>query len=198
MSARSSGSDGLDASDTASLAPVYSIAARILLTELDREALEALNEERLLEVLETLRPGCRAYLRDTEWTSDALDDLAAAYCSLFILPGGVVPFAAHWLPGDAAVARDEFAVHVNEVLEALHVRPSDFGMGNMPTDHIGVLLALQSVAMERGSPADVERAGRLLQPWGPVFAAELTRRAAGMDAPIYEAAGRLVTELLAR
>ena len=178
--------------DLAAQAAVHSLLARILLTEMDRDALVALSNPDVLEILERVRPGCAAFVRDTEWTPAALDALAADYCTLFILPKGVAPYAASWLDGDPAVLRGQLTDRINEVLDALRVRPGEFGMGNVPADHVGVLLALHALALEQGGEGLASRSHALLAPWVARFGERLAEHAAGIDAPLYEAAGRLL------
>lgn len=184
--------------DAVSEAAVHSLLARILLTEMDRSAIDSLCRDEVVDTLEQLRPGCARYLRDTAWDEASLDALAADYCTLFLLPKGVAPFAASWLDGDPAIARAELTERINEVLDALQVRPADFGMGNMPADHIGVLLALHALALQQGGRQLAARSQALLTPWAEDFAARLTDHAARIEAPLYEAAGRLLTETLRR
>ncbi len=48
-------------------------------------------QNRALEVLEKLEPGCRAYFAGGSWDSADFDAAAAEYCRLFILPGSPAP-----------------------------------------------------------------------------------------------------------
>ena len=179
------------------LAAVHLLLASLFLREADAPLLAQLATPDIADVLDLLEPGARAYLQETDWSEAARDELAAEYARLFLLPKGVSPYAVSWLPGEEGAVRARLGDEIGALQAALRVRPADLGLGNVPADHIGMLLALAAVALERETaPADGGLAARvhaLLGAWAPQFAASLLE---GTGNPLYRAAARLLQELL--
>jgi len=175
-------------------AAIRHLLAHLFLREADAPLLAQLARSEVAEVLDLLEPGTAATLRGTTWDAAALDDLAAEYARLFLLPGGVSPFAASWMEGAEGGIRARLREEIGTLYAALQVAPSAHGLGNVPADHIGMLLALQAAAIEREAGGGLaRRVGRLLAPWATRFAEGVL---AASDHMIYRAAARLLLDRL--
>jgi len=177
------------------LAAGCSLAARLLLLEVDPSLWAQLRRPALLASIETLAPGCRALLACEAASPEAIEALAVEYCTLFVLPGGVSLYAGAWAPGDAAEARAAVGERVRALHAALGVTPVGTGHLNVPADHLGLLLALAAVALERGEVPVAREIFALVTPWGEDVAARIEARA---TSPLYRATGGLVRETLAQ
>lgn len=179
------------------LSVVDLLLARIFLKEVDAELLGELARPEVAEVMEQLEPGFTAYVRGRDWDDAALQELAAEYARLFLLPEGVSPFAVKWMQGEEGAVRARLEDQISILYESLRVKPVDFGLGNVPADHIGMLLALTSVALET-EPAPkagglAARSQALIADWAPNFAAEMLEKT---ENPLYRAAAKLLPEAL--
>lgn len=128
-------------------ASLAALVAHLLLYEVDAPMLENLCQDDVVEVLDKLDPGCREYLAGRDWVADDFDTLAAEYCRLFVLPGGLPPYASAWLDGGYPVNGPRVAARIKEMMRALGVEEV---AGNVPRDHLGFLLALWAQALEAG------------------------------------------------
>ena len=177
---------------------LHLLLANLFLREADADLLAQLAKPDIADVLELLEPGSRAWLQDTTWDEPALDELASEYARLFLLPGGVSPYAVAWMDGEEGNIRARLGDEIGSVMEALRVRPAEMGLGNVPSDHIGMLLALTAVALQtEEAPAGGGLVGRihdLMRAWAPAFADGLHEKA---DTPLYRAAARLLQQLFA-
>ena len=177
---------------------LHLLLANLFLREADAELLGQLAQPDIADVLELLEPGSRAWLQDTTWDAAALDELASEFTSLFLLPGGVSPYAVAWMDGEEGNIRARLGDEIGSLMESLRVRPAEMGLGNVPSDHIGMLLALAAVALQtEQDPAGGGLAGRvhdLMRPWTPAFAETLHEKA---DSPLYRSAARLLQQLFA-
>ena len=169
-----------------------SLLARLVLKEVDAELLEVLRAPDLVEALDQAVPGTRAFLA-REFGPEEFDDCAADFATLFLLPGGATPYAASYFEGDAGAARAQLANRVAEALDVLQIEPRDFGLGNVPMDHAGMLLALWAVAIDRATGTTLpERVQALLEPWLGTFAQAIVKTA---KTPIYQATGEVLATL---
>jgi TorA maturation chaperone TorD len=176
------------------LAAIHALLSRIFLREADVALLQELARPAIADVLDALEPGFSDFVRQTDWSERALEDLAAEYAGLFLLPGGVTPYAAGWQEGEEGTIRATLQGEISALYDALHVRPADFGSGNIPADHIGMLLALRTVALQTGGPgARAARVMALYETWAPHFATGILEKA---GTPLYRGAARLLHELL--
>lgn len=176
-------------------AAILSLLSRVIVREADAALLAHLSRPEIADVLERLEPGVGAEIERALAEPTAREDLDVEYCRLFLLPGGVPPFAVAWTGGEAGTVRARLQAEVGAVLEALALRPGDHGLGNLPLDHVGVLLALAAVAEARepDGPLAAEALG-LLRPWGGRFAAALAETS---EAGLYRATARLLDTVLA-
>lgn len=173
-------------------AHLATLVAHLLLHEVDPSTLEILRQDNVLEVLEKLEPGCRDYLAGREWSAQDFERLAVEYCRLFILPGGVSPYANAWLGGDPLVQGPRIAARIDAVTATLGV---EINPGDPPGDHLGTLLALAARAWQagpEGEPLARVLADELLLPWMPAFSAGLQQKT---DDPLYRALGSLLAQL---
>ena len=170
-------------------APVHALLARMLLKEADAGLLRDLARPEIADAMETLEPGFTAYVaRDR--TEAELDDLAAEYARLFLMPGGVSPFAAAWIQGDEGTVRSGLESEIADLHRLLEIAPADFGLGNVPADHIGMLLSLTVVALEKDPSGDLAARSRsLYQAWAPGFVDALLAKTGD---PLYRAAAKLL------
>lgn len=179
------------------LAAVDLLLANLFLQEADDDLLRELARPDIADVLDLLEPGLATYIRDTDWSESALEELAAEYARLFLLPEGVSPYAASWMPGEEGAVRARLGDEITTLYETLRVQPMDFGLGNVPADHIGMLLALTSVALQtEPRPTGgglAARAENLIRPWAPLFAEKLLEET---ENPLYRGAGQLLLFVL--
>ena len=172
---------------------LHGLLARLFLKEADPDLLRELARPEIAEVVEQLEPGFEAFVA-RDFDEAALDELAAEYASLFLLPGGVSPYTAAWMEGEEGAVRAHLEEQITVIQQSLQIEAADFGLGKVPSDHIGMLLALAAVALEREPSGDLaERTLSLLAGWAPRFADEVAQRA---DSPLYRVAGRLLHETL--
>ena len=175
------------------LAAVYALLSRIFLKEADAELMDELARPEIADVLEALEPGFGAFVR-APWDESRLEDEAAEYARLFLLPRGVPPYATAWRGGDEGAVRADLEEKIAVLHDVLRVRPADFGLGNVPSDHVGMLLALTSVALQVDtSGALAVKCADLTGDWVPRFA---ERVAAETTSPLYRAAARLTNSVL--
>ncbi len=144
------------------------------------------------EINAYLEPGFRSYIQAGTWDGAALAELAAEFARLFLLPGGVSPYGASWLQGDEGAVPAHLEGEIASLYDELAIRPHDFGLGNVPSDHIGMLLSLTAVALSVDVEGDLAaRCDALLDPWAGSFGANVL---AATDAPLYRAAAALLLE----
>ena len=176
-------------------AAILSLLSRLLVREVDEPLLAHLCRPEIAEVLEALEPGVGAEIARAERDPGVREELDVEYCRLFLLPGGVSPFALAWAGVEAGAARATLQAEIGERLDLLGLRPGDHGLGNLPLDHVGVLLALAAVAEVRDPDGTAAADTReLLRPWGRRFAEALEGAAAS---GLYRAVARLLDAVLA-
>jgi len=175
------------------LGAVYALLSRVFLKEADAELMHELARPAIAEVLEALEPGFSAHIQPP-WDAARLEEAASEYARLFLLPGGVTPYAAGWMQGEEGAIRADLEEKIATLYDALRVRPADFGLGNVPSDHIGMLLALTSVALQVDASGGLAARSRaLLDDWAPRFA---DRVHAASEDRLYRAAALLLREAL--
>lgn len=173
------------------LASAFELAARLVIRELDEPAFEALRSPEVRALLEGLEPAVTAWL-DAPWTASRADDEAAAYAELFLIPrpSCLSLRVGDWLPED----QGDVAARLAEVVAPLGYDPTPAVAGNLPPDHLGVVLALAgALAAHPPSRSALPRLlARLLAPWIADFEARLREVSVH---PLYRAAARLILAL---
>lgn len=163
-------------------APIDRLLSRILLREPDAELEELLQASGLVSRLD-----------------DSLDLEAHAeeFARLFLLPGGVPPFASAWLEGERERLGAQFVGFVNEALAALG-REAERAepWGNLPRDHLALLLDLSANAAASDDPEDQALGEHLceqaIEPWVGAFARALVAQS---RCPLYRLTGELLLQL---
>jgi len=175
---------------------IYALLGRIFISELDRQGLHALKDRAISSVLEKLETGFQEYMDSSEWDSERVEELAAEYCQLFIVPGrsALSLRAGQWMGGEDG--------HAIERLEVI-IRGLEFdgsagvpGYKKVPDDHLGILLYFLS-SVYASSEVNIRRlgpsiAGVVLHPWIFRFGEGLLVRT---RSPLYAASGKLLLEL---
>ncbi len=168
------------------------LAAHLMLRELDGDALDVLRAEGVASVLDRLAPGCAGHL-ERDWDEQAFDLEAAEYCRLFLLPGGVSPYAGVWLEGEQA----RRLVLAESEASATALGFTNHMPDGLPADHLGVLLALVAeawrVSDSAGEPA-TSLSSSLFDGWLARFLDSLAQRA---RSPLYRALAGLIEVVVA-
>jgi len=173
---------------------IYALLSRVFLKETDAALLHELARDEIAQIGESLAPGFRARIAPPHDDEARLEEEATEYARLFLLPGGVSPYAAGWMAGEEGAIRADLEERISNLYEVLRLRPADFGLGNVPSDHVGMLLALTAAAYGIEPSGDLaNRCRALLKPWGATFGETL---ATTTESPLYRAAGRLLVILL--
>ncbi len=187
---------GLEDLPAEQLSALYGVLSRIFIAEVDEDGLAALKSTELVNLLGAFRSDYPSYLYNAESDQDLLDDLAVAYCHLFILPGAkAAPLrCGHWasMVGvsltqfEQAVAA--YAAETPQLAEAF---------GRLPTDHLALVLSYLSSAYGADDTAIRAQAGALVRgfvrPWADLFVEKLL---AATDNPVYGASGELFRTLV--
>ena len=179
---------------SAERAPIDLLVSRLLLSELDAALIESLAREEIVAVLERADPEARASLSQP-WTRAAEEDAREEYARLFLLPNGVPPFASAWIEGEREQLGAQLTTFVSRAMTALDRTTTD-QQGNLPLDHLGLLLELAATASLSHRELDRDMAEHLrkqaLGPWVARFGAALRAKA---RLPLYRAAGTLLEQL---
>jgi len=167
-------------------APFDRLLARLLLREPDAELEVLLRESGLLSRLD-------------EGADQPLDLEAYAeeYTRLFLLPEGAPPFASAWLEGERERLGAQFTGFVHQTLAALGRETERAApWGNLPLDHLGLLLDLSANAFSSEDPEDHAVGEHLcreaIQPWVGSFARALLAKS---RLPLYRLVGTLLLQL---
>jgi TorA maturation chaperone TorD len=164
--------------------PFDRLLSRVLLREPDAELEELLCASGLMSRL------------DEEGALD-LEAYAEEYTRLFLLPEGAPPFASAWLEGERERLGAQFVSFVNETLAALG-RETDHAApwGNLPRDHLGLLLDLSANAFASDDAEDHALGEHFcqeaIQPWVGSFARALRDQS---RLPLYRLAAELLLQL---
>lgn len=187
--------DGADTPDArAARAQLLALCARLLAEEVDAPLLRALADPRMREAMAPLDVAFIAGELLAQGEARALEELAAEYCHLFVLPGApCTPYQSAFT--GAAMLGARHADRVEEVA-ALHglaiTRPARVAT----SDHIAVQLALLAAALGRGRAGELAVADvleQLLLPWAPAYFEAL---AGAARLPTWRAVARLAPALL--
>ncbi len=174
---------------------IFALLGRIFITELDRESLEALQEQQILSVFEKLQTGCKNYLMNTQWDDKQIELLASEYCHLFILPkkSGLSLRASHWMTNDDS----SHLAQLETIISNLDTSVINSGVTNLPGDHLGVLLYFLS-AVYSSDNKEINKLGASLTklsllPWIARFNEKLSESSTN---PLYLASGELLLQML--
>ena len=163
--------------DPAVEAALYALLGRLLAAEVDAEFLAVLRSPGVAEVFERAVPACLVEFD--------LEDAAAEYCRLFVLPGGVPAVAGAWLPGEEPNRAAGIAGLVANLKSELQLElPQD-----LPPDHAGLLLPLLAWLTGHQADAADDFIDAALRPWLASFARALAGRS---NLPLYRAVGKLL------
>lgn len=202
-------------------AQLLEIAARLLIQEVDADALEGLRDPAFVEALEQYQPGVRADLNEVAKDLDVgLERLAVDYCALFLAHPATSPYASAWVakasqPGnvlarddagnsgsrsDAKIAEpmtsDQILHSVDQWMGQLGMEIAPGAWGNVPRDHVAVLAGLVANALHRG-PEGVQLANAIRDRalyWVGDFEKAVCARTRN---PLYQAAVRMLNDALA-
>ena len=161
------------------------LASRLLWKELDEPFVKALVDSGQSDVIDAFSQGARDVL--CSFDKQCAERLAEEYCALFVLPEGISPRAAGWMPGEMLSAGAKISHDCQTFMKRYGQRPNPEGFGVLPDDHIALLLdvAAQSV----GTSDEQEAFDRLVSPWSGAFAEALLAR---VTSPIYGAVGGIL------
>ena len=175
-------------------APIDLLISRILLVELDLELVKVLKSPAVTNVLEAVEPGVSAELQEP-WDAVRDDFAREEYARLFLLPKGVPPFASAWIEGEREQLGSQLTTFVSRLMTVLD-RAVEPQHGNLPLDHLGLLLELAGTAALDGRPSHQQAAAHLraeaLGPWVGAFGRTLQRQA---RLAVYRAVGGLLAQL---
>ena len=181
-------------------APIYSWLSRLLVREIQPSDWEALRSQPIRSILVRLEPNLATEL-GRDLCKANREELDEEFARLFLLPGGVSPFATHWIASTSKEqqekTRDEISVLVERSLAAIGRSPiHDEPWGRIPKDHIAVLFDLIAEAEASSDVRDREVAAHLdrelLGEWIASFGNALEEQARN---PLYRALGGVVVAL---
>ena len=188
-----SDSQGLNAARARAL----ELSARLLVREIDAQALTALLDPALLDALDAYDSECAGYVSSLAGEGHAgLERLATEFCALFVVSRETCPYASAWLPGAPADVGAALTRKVDHWMEQLGVEVAPGEWGNIPRDHIAVLTGLVALALLSEMPAGEALARTIAAEtlsWVPKFADAV---AAASTSPLYRAAARLLEHAL--
>jgi len=187
-------------------APIYAWLARLLVREIDVETWNGLRSEPVRSLLTRLEPSLGAPL-ELALSPHREGELSEEFTRLFLLPGGVPPFASVWLESreqDEAAGKNSgesirrkitlLAERGFKTLGREPVRAEPWGQ--LPLDHVALLFDLVSHGAASPTPGDFEIALRLdralLEDWLAPFGVALHERA---REPIYRALGQIISSM---
>lgn len=178
-------------------AAIYALLGRIFISELDRQSLEALQEQEISSIFEKLQEGSQSYLQNTLWNKDEIEQLASDYCHLFILPqkSSLSLRASHWLTKDESANLAQLETIIGSLDFDKSLVNADIAA--LPGDHLGVLLYFVS-SVYRSDNSEIQKLGtQLIQlsllPWILRFNEKLL---VSTTNPLYLAGGKLILELI--
>ena len=176
---------------------MYALLGRIFISELDRQSLEALQEQQISSIFDKLHSGCQTYLQNTKWDEEQIEQLASDYCHLFILPqkSGLSLRASHWMTNEESANLTQ----LESIIRGLDLDGSvvNTSVAKLPGDHLGILLYFVS-SIYHSDNKEIQKLGTsLIQlsllPWILRFNDKLL---ASTTNPLYLASGMLLLELL--
>ncbi len=173
------------------------LAARLVVRELDDEAIGSLQSPPMRDALSAYDSQCAAYIDELGNGSDAaLESAATEFCSLFLIGKRTSPHASAWIGSNPAETGATVSRAVTEWMEQLGVEVAPGSWGNIPQDHLAVLCGLVSLALLAPQPAGEMLARRIADAtlsWVPAFANAVAN---ATENPLYRAAARLAEHAL--
>lgn len=174
-------------------ATLLELVARLLIEELDQESRDALRHPDIVSVLDKLEPGVEEYLGSGDWTEQQWDYCAADFCGLFLSNKKTAPFASAWMGEEASVVGAAHSELVDAWCGHLGISVGGGPWGNVPRDHIAVLVGLMAHALHVPGPEGEALAQDILQrglnPWVHKF----TQAVLGAtENPLYRSIVRLL------
>ena len=172
------------------------LAARLLVRELDTDAVQSLRTPTLRDALSAYDSQCAAYIDELEASTAALEAAATDFCTLFLIERRTSPHASAWMGGDSTQIGAEISQAVTVWMEQLGVEVAPGDWGNIPRDHLAVLCGLVSLALLAQQPAGEILARHIVASWlgwVPTFAAAVENATSN---PLYRAAARLTEHVL--
>ena len=161
-------------------APIDLLVSRVLLVELDTELVDVLRQPEIQRVLEAVEPGVGTALQ-RPWTAAREDAAREEYARLFLLPKGVPPFASAWIEGEREELGAQLTTFISRLMTVLDREIEHGHQGNLPLDHLGLLLELSGTAALDEHPTHQRAAAHLqaeaLGPWVGQFGRALQRNA---------------------
>ncbi|MDF1663500.1 MAG: molecular chaperone TorD family protein [Planctomycetota bacterium] len=175
-------------------ATLLELVAQLLIQEIDNESRDALRHPDIVSVLDKLEPGVKDYLGDGDWTEQQWDECAADFCGLFLSNKNTAPFASAWYGEEASVVGAAQSELVDAWCGLLGISISGGPWGNVPKDHIAVLVGLMAHALHVPGPEGEALAQDILErgldPWVDKF----TKAVLGAtDNPLYRSIVRLLS-----
>lgn len=178
--------------------PLYALASRLLVAEVDAVLWSELAMPPLSSLLAQMDDALGTAFAD-DFTAEREEELAVEFARLFLLPGGVAPYASEWLAQEdqRAASREEIMMLVREVLTALEIEPNPEGPGGrLPLDHVGLLFEVAARAASEtdeatqtiAGPLEEQLFGRAWQGFGRALEREARE-------PLYRALGRLIADI---
>lgn len=177
-------------------APLYAWLAPLFAREIELDLWEILHKPEIRGLLAGLEPEFSAWIEDP-LGPERQEECAAEFARLFLLPGGVPPFASAWMDGNREQLGAKLSTIVLRSCEVLGRQPERAEpWGNLALDHLALLLDLTSGAALSSDPLDQQVAehldGELLGEWIFNFGSALEEKA---ELPIYRALGRFLQQL---
>jgi len=182
---------------TRARAQLLEISARLLIREVGEQALRALVEPTFLDALESYEPGVRDYLEQVARDPKAgLERIAVDFCALFLAKPATSPYASAWVTANAKTGARATPQQLLQSVEGwmrelgMEIAPGEWG--NVPRDHVAVLVAHALYAGPRGLELAAEIREQAL-PWVADFRRAVCERTAN---PLYRATVRMLTDAL--
>lgn len=188
--------NGASSLTLAERAPIYAWLAPLFAQEIDSDLWATLRTPGVRDLLTHVQPDFEPWIAQP-LTPELREACAAEYARLFLLPGGVPPFASAWMDGNREQLGAELSVIVLRSCEVLGREPRRAEpWGKLPLDHVGLLFDLTSISARSADPLNREvgnhLAGEMLGEWLVSFGSALGEKA---NLPLYRALGRCVEML---
>ncbi|MFT6040811.1 MAG: TorA maturation chaperone TorD [Gammaproteobacteria bacterium] len=136
-----------DQEGIAANARLFEVAARLLVVELDADALDALLHPEIAQLFEEIAPGFTTEVKDLRDQPESMELLEAEFCKLFLMSKATSPQASVWAGGEQLAKAAAIAAQVDHWQSVLDVELVDGPWGNVPKDHFAVILGLYSMAL---------------------------------------------------
>ncbi len=177
-------------------APIYAWLAPLFAQEVGADLWATLRMPGVRDLLAGLDPEFEPWIAQP-LSPELAEECAAEFARLFLLPGGVPPFASAWIDGNREQLGAELSATVLRSCEVLGREPRRAEpWGKLALDHLGLLLDLTSESSRSHDALDREvgehLAAEMLGEWLVPFGSALSKKA---RLPLYRALGRCVEML---